>query len=65
MVPVTQTGDHSDVTVIDGDGPRIPWNNVSHFDDDALRDLMRQLVDRVYTFQVEVGNSAFLKVMDR
>ena len=65
LVPVTKTGDYSDVTVIDGDGRKIPWNDVSHFDDDAMRDLMRQIVDRVYTFQAKSGDPAFLKVIDR
>lgn len=50
ILPVTRTGDYSDVTMIDADGNRIPWNRVSHFDDDAMRDLMRQVVDRLYTF---------------
>ena len=65
LVPVTNTGDYSDVTVIDGDGRRIPWNDVSHVDDDAMRDLMRQIVDRVYTFQAKAEDPAFLKVIDR
>ena len=43
IVPVTRTGDYSDVTVIDADGRRIPWPEISHFDDDAMRDLMRQV----------------------
>ncbi len=41
LLPVTETGDYSDVTVIDGEGRRIPWNDVSHFDDDAMCALMR------------------------
>ena len=49
-VPVTRTGDYSDVTVVDADGRRIPWPQVSHFDDDAMRDLMREIVDKLYTF---------------
>lgn len=62
---MTKTGDYSDVTVIDGDGRQIPWNDVSHFDDDAMRELMRQIVDRVYTFQVKSKDPALLKVIDR
>jgi len=65
LVPVTKTGDYSDVTVVDGEGRRIPWNDVSHFDDDAMRDLMRQIVDRVYTSQVKSEDPAFLRVIDR
>ena len=63
--PVMKTGDYSDVTVIDGEGRRIPWNDVSHFHDDAMRDLMRQIVDRMYTFKVKSGEPAFLRVIDR
>ena len=51
--------------MIDGEGRRIPWNDVSHFVDDAMRDLMRQIVDRMYTFQVESEIPACLRVIDR
>ena len=60
LVPVTRTGDYSDVTVIDADGRRIPWPEVSHFDDDAMRVFMRQVVDRLYTFQVRAEEPGFL-----
>ena len=52
LVPVTRTGDYSDVTVIGADGRRIPWPEVSHIDQNAMCDLMRQVVDRLYTFGV-------------
>ena len=61
LVPVTTTGDYSDVTVIDADGRRIPWPEVSHFDDNAMRYLMRQVVDRVYTFEVRAKDPDFLE----
>ena len=48
--PITRTGDYSDVLVIDADGRKIPWPRVSHFDDDEMRDLMREIVNRLYTF---------------
>ena len=53
LVPVTRTGDYSDVTVIDADGRRIPWTEVSHFDDETMRAPMRQVVDRLYTYPDE------------
>ena len=34
LTPATRTGDYSDVTVIDGDGRRIPWPDASHIDDE-------------------------------
>ena len=65
LVPTTKTGDYSDVTVIDADGRRIPWPEVSHFDDNAMRDLMRQVVDRVYTFEVRAEDPDFLERIER
>ena len=65
LVPVTRTGDYSDVTVIDADGRSIPWTEVSHFDDDIMRDLMRQVVDRLYTFQTKAEDPRFLALVDR
>ena len=50
--PVTRTGDWSDVTVVDADGNRIPWTDVSHISDDQMRDLMRDIVNRLYTFHL-------------
>ena len=47
--PVTKTGDWSDVTVVDADGNSIPWTDVSHISDDEMRDLMRDIVNRLYT----------------
>ena len=64
LTPVTRTGDYSDVTVIDADGRRIPWPDVSHIDNDRMRDLMRQVVDRVHTFTVRSNESGFLERID-
>jgi len=50
--PVTRTGDWSDVTVLDADGNRIPWTDVSHISDDQMRHLMRTIVNRLYTFHL-------------
>ena len=65
IVPVTRTGDFSDVTVVDADGRQIPWPEVSHFDGEAMRDLMRDIVDRLYVFEVMGGNSDFQYVIER
>ena len=58
-------GDYSDVTVVDAAGRRIPWPEVSHLGDGAMGDLMRQIVDRVYTFNVMAGDADFQAVMER
>ena len=60
LTPVTKTGDYSDVTVIDADGRRIAWPDVSHIDDEQMRDLMRQVVDRLHTFTARSGEPNFL-----
>lgn len=51
-VPVSNTGDFSDVKVVDAEGNEIPWNDVSHFDDNEIKLLMKQIVNRLYTFQI-------------
>jgi hypothetical protein len=55
VVPITKTGDWSDVIVLDADGNRIPWRDVSRIDDDEMRALMRDVVNRLYTFQLHAG----------
>ena len=65
LTAVTRTGDYSDVMVIDADGREIPWPEVSHFDDDAMRELMRQVVNRLYSFQLLAGDPSFQKWMAR
>ena len=60
LAPVTKTGDYSDVTVIDADGRRIPWPDVSHIDDEQMRDFMRQVVDRIHTFTTRASAPDFL-----
>lgn len=52
LTPVTHTGDWSDVTVVDADGRRIPWTSVSHITNAEMRELMQQIVNRLYTFHL-------------
>ena len=63
--PVSHPGDFSDVTVVDAEERRIPWPEVSHFDDEVMRDLMRQIVDRLYTFHVKSGDPDFQAILER
>ena len=63
--PVSRTGDFSDVIVVDADGRRIPWPEVSHFDDEAMRDLMRKSVDRLYTLYVMAEDWEFQQNLER
>lgn len=65
LVPVTRTGDYSDVVVRDADGREIPWSSVSHIDDDHMRALMRQVVNRLYTFHLKTDDPAFRAYVER
>ena len=63
--PVSHTGDFSDVVVIDENGRRIPWPEVSRIGNDEMGNLMRQVVNRLYTFQAKAHDLHFVAVMDR
>ncbi len=64
-VPVSKTGDFSDVRVIDADGNEIPWSDVSHLDDDGMKALMKQIVNRLYTFYLKADDPDFQRMLDR
>ena len=57
--PITRTGDYSDVVVVDAEGQRIPWPEVSRFDNKEMRDLMREIVNKLYTFFVKAEDPEF------
>jgi hypothetical protein len=63
--PVSHAGDGSDVIVVDAEGNRIPWSEVSRIDDDEMRALMREIVDRLYTFHLRIDDPAFRAEIDR
>ncbi|MCC5993905.1 MAG: hypothetical protein JJT99_15435 [Rhodobacteraceae bacterium] len=63
--PITRTGDYSDVFVVDADGRRIPWTEVSHIDDAEMRDLMRTIVNRLYTFHLEADDPKLQDQIER
>jgi hypothetical protein len=63
--PITRTGDYSDVFVVDADGRRIPWTEVSHIDDAEMRDLMRTIVNRLYTFHLHADDPKLRAQIER
>ena len=65
VVPISKTGDYSDVVVIDATGRQIPWAEVSHFDDDAMWELMRQIVNRLHTFHMSTDDPRFHDYISR
>lgn len=64
VVPITRTGDYSDVRVIDADGREIAWNDVSHLDNDQMRALMKEIVNRLYTFNISIDDQEFRDSLD-
>ena len=63
--PVSKTGDYSDVKVVDGEGREIPWNELSRIDDDEMKKLMKQIVNRVYTFFMRDEDPRFQAAVER
>ena len=61
--PVSHTGDFSDVVVIDANGERIPWTGVSHITQDEMRDMMRTVVNRLYTCNLNAGDPDFVGML--
>jgi len=65
ITPVSRTGDYSDIVVIDAEGREIPWTEVSHLDDETMRALMRQIVNRLYTFHLMADDPGLREMIDR
>lgn len=47
--PVTKTGDYSDVKVVHAEG-EIPWTELSRISDPEMKALMKQVVNRLFTY---------------
>ncbi|MCC6006254.1 MAG: hypothetical protein JJU40_01090 [Rhodobacteraceae bacterium] len=63
--PITRTGDYSDVFVHDADGRRIPWPEASRIDDNEMRALMQEIVNRLYTFHLEANDPKLQATIER
>ncbi|ABK43862.1 hypothetical protein Mmc1_1351 [Magnetococcus marinus MC-1] len=63
--PTTHTGDYSDVKVIDADGNEIPWTEVSRCNQDEMKALMKQVVNRIYTFHLKMEDPGLHELADR
>ena len=64
-VPISKTGDYSDVMVVDAEGNKIPWSEVSRCDDNEMRELMQQVVNRLYTFHLKGDDPALRRKIER
>ena len=64
-VPITRTGDYSDVFVVDADGQKIPWPEISRIDDDEMGALLRDVVNRLYTFHLKSDDPGLCAEIER
>lgn len=55
----SQSGDYSDVKVVTPHG-EIPWRQLSRLSDDEMKRLMKEIVDKVYTFLCRQEEPEFL-----
>ena len=65
LTPITRTGDYSDVFVLDADGRRIPWTEVSRIDEDEMRAMMHDIVNRLYTFHLHSDEPKLQATIER
>ena len=65
MTESERPGEDAAAAVVDADGNRIPWSEVSRIDDDEMRALMREIVDRLYTFHLRIDDPAFRAEINR
>ena len=57
--PSSKTGDYSDVKVVTPFG-EIPWRKLSRVSDAEMKRLMKEVVDKLFTFLRRQGDPAFL-----
>lgn len=58
----SQTGDYSDVKVITPDR-EIPWNELSLINDEEMKRLMREVVNKLYTVLLNWEDADFLRAL--
>lgn len=56
---MSNTGDFSDVFVIDANGRKIPWNEASRISQEEMKELMQTAVNRVYAVLEHEGDAKF------
>src|ERR1700722_4354768 len=62
--PSSKTGDYSDVKVVTPFG-EIPWCNLSRISDAEMKQLMKEIVDKIFTFLCRQEDPAFLEAFVR
>jgi len=59
IAPVSNTGDFSDVFVVDANGNKIPWVKASRISQEEMKELMQTAVNRVYAVLSREGDAEF------
>jgi len=59
----SEIGDFSDVKVVTPKG-EIPWNEVSRISDDEMREFMKEVVNKLYTYLLRLDDRAFVERMN-
>jgi hypothetical protein len=62
--PASQSGDYSDVKVVTPYG-EIPWRELSRLSDAEMKRLMKEIVDKIYTFLCRQKEPDFLEAFLR
>jgi hypothetical protein len=63
ICPSSRAGDYSDVKVVTPYG-EIPWSNLSRLNDDEMRQLMKEVVNKIYTVLLRSDDLEFVQRMD-
>jgi hypothetical protein len=63
IYPSSTAGDYSDVKVVTPYG-EIPWSNLSRFNDDEMRQLMKEVVNKIYTVLLRMDDVELVQRMD-
>lgn len=64
ITPSSQSGDYSDVKVVTPYG-EIPWHKLSRLSDEEMKRLMKEIVDKIYTFLYRQEEPEFLEAFLR
>jgi len=62
--PSSKTGDYSDVKIVTPYG-EIPWSHVSRISDAEMKRLMKEIVNKVYTFICQKDEPLFIAALLR
>jgi hypothetical protein len=64
ITPSSRCGDYSDVKVVTPDG-EIPWAKLSRLSDEEMKRLMKEIVDKIYTYLCRMEDTDFLEAFLR